>query len=299
MSIAAGLAGTVPDGRKLRPFWDAAGALRPPRPDIAVPPFSPEAEWLGGPAPRLERLVAAGSLLVHFLDFAQLNCLRALPYVREWHRRYHEHGLSVLAVHSPRFPFTRPAAAVPRALDQLQIEWPVAVDERMSIWRAYGCRGWPSLFLWGRGGTLRWHHLGEGDYDGTELAIRESLDTPGSGWPELIAPLRPSDAPGARVIAPTPEQFPGGSPEQPWSQGPRADPLSIAYEAGGAWAAVDGEGELRVILDHAESRSLPVARPGLVELADHRRHEQHRLELHASADLRVYSLQFAPAPARG
>jgi hypothetical protein len=258
----------------------------------------PEIEWVGGPPQRLERLVASGPLLVHFLDFAQLNCARTLPYLRAWHERYGGIGLGVIGVHSPRFPFTRDAGAVADALPRLGIGWPVAVDSEHRVWRDYGCRGWPSLFLWNRGGTLAWHHLGEGEYVGTEEAIREALgDSPNGDWPDPVPPVRPTDAPGATVIAPTPEVFPGGSPETPWSQGASGEPLRIPYEAGGAHAAVDGSGELQRSLDGGETERVPVEAPGLVELAAHDGHQRHLLELGASPGLRVYSVQFPPAAA--
>jgi len=238
-------------------------------------------------------------VLVHFFDFAQLNSVRALPYVVAWRRRYGDGGLAVLGVHSPRFPFTASAAAVEAALPALEIDWPVAVDDSHAIWRDYGCRGWPSLFLWARGGTLAWHHLGEGDYEGTEAAIRESLGEP-DGWPEPLAPLRATDAPGARVFPPTPELFPGGAPQTPWppsDRGGARDPLVIDYEAGGAFAAVDGSGELRVRLDDAPEAPIAIERPGLVALAEHDGHERHRLVVAPNPDVRIYSLQFAPAAA--
>ena len=270
--------------------------MRPPRRDIAAPPLPPAIEWVGGPPQRLERLTAAGPLLVHFFDFAQLNCVRALPYLRAWEERYADSGLGLIGVHSPRFGFTRAAGAVAAALPRLEVSWPVAVDSELRIWRDYGCRGWPSLFLWNRGGTLAWHHLGEGEYAGTESAIREALgDPPDGGWPDPVAPVRSTDAPGATVIAPTPEIFPGGSPEEPWSQG--SDPLRVDYQAGGAYAAVDGTGELRVALDGAKPEPVEIAAPGLVELAVHDAHGRHILELAASTGIRVHSIQFAPAAA--
>ena len=275
--------------------------MRPPRRDIAAPPFPPGITWVGGHAPKLDRLVAASPLLVHFFDFAQLNSVRALPYIVRWRRAYRDHGLAVLGVHSPRFPFTAPAAAVESALPGLEVDWPVAVDGRHAIWRDYGCRGWPSLFLWARGGTLAWHHLGEGDYDGTEGAIREQLEEPAAGWPDPIEPLRATDTPEARVFPPSPELFPGGSAAKPWPQnenGGGLEPLGADYEAGGAFAAVDGAGELGVRLDGGRESPIAVERPGLVALAEHAGHERHRLELRAGAGVRIYSLQFAPAPAR-
>jgi hypothetical protein len=229
---------------------------------------------------------------VHFFDIAQLNSVRALPYVAAWRRRYSDHGLSVLGVHSPRFPFTRSTEAVAAALPRLGVEWPVGVDSDLGMWRDYGCRGWPSLFLWGRGGALRWHHLGEGDYEGTEEAIRENVNaSPVSGWPPPLEPLRPGDAAGDTVIAPTPELLPGGSLEQPWSGG---GPLEVPYEAAGAYAAADGDGSLLVALDGEDAQPVPVDGPGLYELAAHPHHGAHRLRIEASGDVRLYSAQFAP-----
>ncbi len=267
--------------------------MRPPRRDIAAPPFAEAAEWVGGPAPRLERLVSRGPLLVHFFDLAQLNSVRALPYVRAWHERYAEKGLSVLGVHSPRFPFTRDAGAVEAALPRLGISWPVAVDSRHAIWRDYGVKGWPSLFLWGRGGALRWYHLGEGSYRETELVIREELTGQREGgWPDPVEPLRPSDAPGAGVIPPSAEIHPGGSLEEPWR--PEGDPIEFEYLGAGAYAAAEGEGELRPEIDGVQLDPVAVSGPGLYELAAHAASERHRVELAGGGDLAVFSIQFAP-----
>jgi len=171
----------------------------------------PGIEWIGDPVDSIEPVTARGPVLVHFFDLAQLNSVRVLPYLRAWHERYAGDGLALIGVHSPRFPFTQPAGVVADAVERLGIDWPVAVDVEFAIWRAYEPHGWPALFLWGRGGALRWYHLGEGEYAGTEEPIRETLADSGAEreWPPLVEPMRPSDAPGATVIAPTPEPLSG------------------------------------------------------------------------------------------
>jgi hypothetical protein len=230
---------------------------------------------------------------VHFFDFAQVNSVRSLRYLRAWGERYRADGLALLGVHSPRFPFTRAREAVAESLPRLGIEWPVAVDPQLRIWREYGCRGWPSVFLWGKGGALRWYHLGEGEYAGTEEAIREALGESGADaadWPPVLEPLRPGDAPGAKVVAPTTEILPGGSLEEPLPGGER---IQVEYEAGGAYAAVDGEGELAALLDGGRLDPIAVREPGLYELVEHPHHETHRLELEGSSGVSVYSLQFS------
>ncbi len=269
--------------------------MRPGAPDIAVPPFHPATAWVGAPPPPVERLTAAGPVLVHFFDFAQLNSVRALPYVLEWARRYRDAGLATIGVHSPRYPFTAEEKAVDEAVGRLGIEHPVAVDSRHAIWNSYGCEGWPSLFLWGMGGALRWFHFGEGKYRETERAIQELVleSDPELRLPEPMRPLRPSDAPEALVAPPSQELFPGGSASEPWTAGEPDASLELEYEAGGAYATVDGEGEIRGRLDGRDPFTVHVPHPGLFELASHPRHEGHRLALRPSPGLRIWSVSFA------
>jgi hypothetical protein len=245
----------------------------------------------------IDRLTAAHPVLVHFFDFAQLNSIRTLPYLREWHDRYEGDGLVVIGVHSPRFPFTQDTDAVAGAAERLGIDWPVAVDREFTLWRLYEPHGWPALFLWGQGGALRWYHLGEGDYAGTEEMIREALpERNGKGeWPPLVGPIRPSDVPDVKVIAPTPEVFPGGSTEEPWSSTDGQPSLTLEYEAGGAYAATDGEGRIGVRMDGEPLDPIEVTHAGLQGLTTHKRTERHRLELEPAPGLLLYSIQFAAA----
>jgi hypothetical protein len=266
--------------------------VRPDRADIAAPELPGRLRWLGAErAPKISELVAAGPLLVHFFDFAQLNSIRALPYLLAWQERYSDAGLAVLGVHSPRFPFTAERHALAHALTRLGIEHPVADDSRYQVWHDYGCRGWPSLFLWAQGGALAWAHFGEGEYRATEEAIQAELP----GDPELpppLEPLRASDAPGAKVMPPSEEVFPGGSVREPWlCEG--GEPLEVEYAAGGSHASVDGAGTVRVAVDGGGEREIAVEAPGLYDLAEHPRHESHRLRLEANQGVAVYSIAFS------
>ncbi len=270
--------------------------MRPKTADIAVPPFPPDTIWLGAEPVVVERICARGPLLVHFVDVAHFSSARTLPYLSAWASRYRELGLTLVAVNSPRFPFTADAANVGAALARLDLDLPFAIDPSYSVWHAYGCKGWPSLFLWGRGGALRWFHFGEGEYGATELAIQEELQGTASRAVELplpMAPLRPSDAPGALVARPSDEVFPGGSVSEPWRVAGEEPPLELDYAAGEAWASVDGGGALGVSLDGGPRSTIEVPAPGAYRLAGHPGHEGHHLSLRASPGLSVYSIGFA------
>jgi len=268
--------------------------MRPERDNIAAPDLPEGIEWIGEAPRSMPVVAAAGPVLVHFIDFAQLNSVRTLPYVAEWARRYREHGLTAIGVQAPRFPFGADREAVASGLSRLGVEFPVAIDAERALWHAYGCEGWPSLFLWRQGGSLAWFHFGEGEYRATEEAIQDELREADAlrALPEPTESLRPSDAPGAAVIPPTRELFPGGSWERPWTAGEDGDTLEIPYEAGGAFATVEGVGQLTVELDGAAG-SIEVDAPALYSLAEHARHERHQLLLEPTPGIRIWSVSFS------
>ena len=270
--------------------------MRPERDNIAAPDLPAEIPWIGEEPASMPSVTAAGPALVHFLDFAQLNSVRTLPYVVEWDRRYRELGLRTIGVQAPRFPFGADPHFVATGLRELGVEFPVAIDADRALWNSYGCEGWPSLFHWSLGGALGWFHFGEGEYLGTEEAIQaelRELDALRADLPTPMAPLRATDGPGARVMAPSAELFPGGSWERPWICGLDGEALTVPYEAGGAFATLAGEGEVAVELDGEAMPPLAVTAPGLRSLAEHPRHERHELVLRPSPGVEVWSVSFA------
>lgn len=267
--------------------------MRPEQENIAAPDLPDGIAWVGEAPQSMPALTAAGPVLVHFLDFAQLNSVRTLPYLIEWNRRYRDAGLTTFGVQAPRFPFGSDPTTASAGLARLGVDFPVAIDAAHELWQAYGCEGWPSLFLWTTGGALSWFHFGEGEYLGTEMAIQEELRRLDAlrTLPEPMEPLRPCDGPGAKVMPPTPEIFPGGSWREPWT----GDQLEVEYEAGGAWATVEGKGTLTVTVDDSDTHQLQIDGARLYELTQHERHQAHRLTLMPSPDLRIWSLSFAAA----
>lgn len=271
--------------------------MRPERDNIAAPELPGRIKWLNSDeAPKMTALTATGPVLVHFFDPAQLNSVRALPYVSEWNRRYGPLGLTTLAICSPRFAFTADAALATQAISRLDVEHPVALDLDYAIWHDYGVKGWPSLFLWGRGGALRWAHNGEGEYLATEEEIQNDLrsDDVSVELPAPMAALRPTDEPGTLVPVPTAEIFPGGSAASAWEPSPQAPRLEIAYEAGEAWVVADGEGELSVSVDGEPGSPIQVPPAGLSKLAGNGSHEAHTIALGVSDGVRIWALSFAP-----
>src|ERR1043165_4045265 len=135
--------------------------MRPGRDNIAAPDLPSGLAWVGAEPESMPALTAGGPAIVHFVEYAQLNSVRPLPYLAEWQRRYREAGLSVIGVQAPRFPFAAEPDNVAAGLAPLGVEVPGAIDADHDLWAAYGCGGWPSLFLWSLGGARSEEHTSE------------------------------------------------------------------------------------------------------------------------------------------
>ena len=165
----------------------------PAEAQLHAPEFPPKLRWSGVAMLRMDQQIGR-PVLVEFFDFARVNSLRTLPYVKAWHERYAERGLRVISVHSPGYSFGRDPELVERAVERLGIDWAVAHDPDFQVWITYGNKGWPARYLFDAEGILRYVHYGEGDYEECELAIQELVG--GDDLPDPLDPVRPEDAPG-------------------------------------------------------------------------------------------------------
>ena len=139
--------------------------------------------WLNSPPLTAEGL-RGKVVLVDFWTYSCINCLRALPYVREWEQRYRDQGLVVIGVHAPEFAFERNLGNVQRAVKELKIDYPVAIDNEFAIWRGFNNRYWPAHYFIDAQGRIRAHHFGEGNYAQSERIIRQLLREAGANLPD-------------------------------------------------------------------------------------------------------------------
>jgi cytochrome c biogenesis protein CcdA/thiol-disulfide isomerase/thioredoxin len=139
-----------------------------------LPPLSGAVEWLNSP-PLTREDLRGKVVLIDFWTYSCINCLRAIPYVRAWADKYKDQGLVVIGVHSPEFAFEKNVGNVKKAISDLKISYPVAVDSDFAIWRAFGNQYWPAHFFIDGEGRIRHHHFGEGDYDESEQIIQQLL----------------------------------------------------------------------------------------------------------------------------
>jgi thiol-disulfide isomerase/thioredoxin len=129
-------------------------------------------------------LTAAGLrgkvVLVDFWTYTCVNWRRTLPYVRTWAGKYKDHGLVVIGAHTPEFSFEHNVDNVRWAIQDMNIDYPVAIDSNYAIWNAFNNQYWPALYLIDAKGHIRFHQFGEGEYDKSEQALQQLLTEAGA-----------------------------------------------------------------------------------------------------------------------
>jgi len=139
-----------------------------------LPGFDGATGWLNSP-PLTAADVSGKVVLVDFWTFTCINWLRTLAYVRGWAEKYQDRGLVVVGVHTPEFPFEQDVDNVRRAAKDMKVGYPIALDSDYAVWRAFGNRYWPAVYIADAQGQIRHHQFGEGRYEECERVIQRLL----------------------------------------------------------------------------------------------------------------------------
>lgn len=147
-------------------------------------PVAPEiisgGEWFNPPTPEASEGQVLKSLrgkvvLIDFWTYSCINCIRTLPYLRDWWAKYEDDGLVIIGVHSPEFEFEKNSDNVEKAIKDFGLTYPIVQDNDFATWRAYNNHYWPAKYIIDKDGFVRYTHFGEGAYDETEKVIQDLL----------------------------------------------------------------------------------------------------------------------------
>ncbi len=171
-SVTPGASGTA------RPTTTSGASLSRPGPAHDVVGI---AHWINSEPLSIQQTLNENKVvLVDFWTYTCVNCIRTLPFLQQWHEKYSDNGLVILGVHSPEFEFEKVLKNVEEASEQEGVVWPVAMDNDMRTWQAFGNRFWPAKYLLTPTGGVEYTHFGEGEYVETEQEIRKALTA--AGW---------------------------------------------------------------------------------------------------------------------
>jgi thiol-disulfide isomerase/thioredoxin len=155
-------------------------------------------DWLNS-APLDPEGLRGKVVVVNFCTYTCINWLRSLPFVRAWAQVYERHGLVTIGVHTPEFSFEHDLENVRRALKEMEVTYPVAVDNDYAVWNAFSNSYWPALYFMDAEGRIRHRRFGEGDYERSESTIQRLLRD--AGAEDVSDELAPIDPRGPEVAA--------------------------------------------------------------------------------------------------
>ena len=169
--VGASIYATGYTRRLLSPFRTFFGYRSPA--SATAPELSP-GDWINSEPLTLKDL-RGRVVLIDFWTFGCYNCRNTLPYIKGWHDRYRDKGLTVVGVHSPEFDYEKKVENLRGEVASLAIHYPVVSDNDYQTWDAYNVAAWPTIFLVDKQGRIRWMHVGEGNYDEAERLIQKLL----------------------------------------------------------------------------------------------------------------------------
>jgi len=225
-----------------------------------LPSLEGATQWFNSP-PLSAQSLRGKVVLVDFWTYSCINCIRSLPYVRGWADKYKDHGLVVIGVHAPEFAFEKDPQNVAKAIKDLGVDYPIALDNDYAIWKGFNNEYWPAHYFIDPQGRIRHHHFGEGEYEQSEDVIRQLLTEagqknlpggyvqPGALGAEAAGSGDAMRSPETYVGYARAENFAGGkvAHDDPWSYHAPDTLMVNQWALDGRWTVRDENAQL----DHA------------------------------------------------
>ena len=175
------------------------------------------------PAPLTPTAPPAAVVLVSFGTYTCINWIRSLPYVRAWADKYAAHGLAVVGVQTPEFDFEGDLDNVGRAIKEMDVRYPLVVDNDYAVWQAFDNHYWPALYFVDAQGRIRHHHFGEGGYEQSEMVLQMLLREAGADVEQGLVGVTPHGVEAAADWATSAHRRPTSATDVPWTS-PRPKP---------------------------------------------------------------------------
>lgn len=115
-------------------------------------------------------------VLVEFWATSKIESTHTIPYLNDWYAKYHNFGLTIVAIHTPRFVFERSKVAVDQFAYAHNMSYPIVVDNGAETWTAYKNTIWPHLYLIDLDGRIVYEHQGDSAYQATEVKLLTLLN---------------------------------------------------------------------------------------------------------------------------
>ena len=144
--------------------------LRQPAPELPA-----SLEWVNTREPQSLAALRRRVVLLYFWSYENVHCVNLLAGLHQLENKYHD-GLTVLGVHTPKYPAQQSGSAVLKAVNRNYVRHPVANDAHWCAWQQYGISAWPSVLLIDCEGNLAGRFVGEGSLRRVDDAVAALLE---------------------------------------------------------------------------------------------------------------------------
>jgi len=156
-----------------------AAALGIDLPDMGLAPEISNEVWINSENALQLADLRGEVVMVEFWTYDCYNCQNVLPNLKQWYETYNKDGFTIVSIHYPEFNYEHEYNNVLDAVNRFEIDYPVALDNDGTTWRAYKQRYWPTMYLLDKNGHIRYKRIGEGAYEETEAVIQTLLQEAG------------------------------------------------------------------------------------------------------------------------
>ena len=164
-----------------------------PGSQVHAPDFGIAAEWLNVDHPLSLEDLRGRITLLNFWSYCSIDSYGLLSSLRRLERRFRDQ-LTVIGVHSGKYPFERDSENLRESLLRYRVRHPVVNDSDFSIWKSFGIRNWPTAVLLDPEGRISGFTSSGAGYDLLSRDItRLTYD-----WDSQIRPSSIKPTPGRR-----------------------------------------------------------------------------------------------------
>jgi len=146
-----------------------SSSVRAAEPVTLAPLFASSGGWLNGEA--TPQSVAGKVVVLDVFTVECINCQNVTPNLRKLNSS-DAADVRVIGIHTPETRYEKDRATVVSNLKRLGVVWPVAIDNDMALWHAYGVEAWPTQLIFDRHGRLRKTVIGDSQDDELDATVK-------------------------------------------------------------------------------------------------------------------------------
>ena len=142
-----------------------------------MPEFADIDTWLNSD-PLTAKKLQGKVVVVHFFTFDCINCRHNYPWYKKTWADLKDKDFVMIGIHTPETNPERNVEALKKRIKSAGLTFPIAVDNKGTMWQRYNNNTWPTVYIFDKQGIARWAWSGELGWKGAtgEQQMRKKID---------------------------------------------------------------------------------------------------------------------------